>query len=98
MEEDIPKKEVKEEVTHSSLLILKEIRRLQERQRKIEREIRISNSMIVLALTGIIAFVDMPVFYKIVQITITYCTLEDFREGLKIVFSNLKLFFIKKRD
>lgn len=98
MEEKTQKEEAKNEGAYSRLLLQNEIRCLQERQKKTERKIQISNLIIVAALTGIIAFLDIPIFYKTLLITNAYFVLEDFREGIKVIFSNLKSFFIKKRD
>lgn len=98
MGEKTQKEEAKKEGTYSSLLLLNEIRRLQESQKKTERNRKISNFMTIAVLMGIIAFLDIPIFYKTLLITNAYFILEDFREGLRIIFSNLKSFFIKKRN
>lgn len=96
MEEKTQKEEAKKERTYSSLLLLNEIRRLQERQEKAEREIKISNRIIVTALVGIITFSDIPIFWKTWMLINAWSVSEDFREGIKVIFSNLKSFFIKK--
>lgn len=98
MEEKTQKEEAKKEVTYSSLLILNEIRHLKERQKKREKEIQTSNRIMVTVLIGIIAFLEIPIFWKTWLVINAWLVSESFREGIKIIFNNLKSFFIKKRD